>query len=331
MTYARTFLFFSLFAAITAFAAPSITSVTPNTSPTSGGIRVTIKGSGFSNNCIICSPPFAPPAVSFGAVTATEVTFIDTNTLEAVVPPHLPNPVVVTVGNRDGSGLTQAAGLFTYTGAAAEGFDPLLFPIYLPPVHGQFGSEFRTTARVFNTGATPVLLYGHDYTCLPIDPAFGPDVPLQLDGEAQLVTGCSHSVGRIFWTPKPGGASIAANLRVADVTREATSHGTEIPVVRAGDFTTGAIALLGVPTDPRFRLTLRVYSLASTSGPVNIEGYGQVFLTPGRDLYEPSYAEVGDLPRTLTRVVLQPSGVPLWAFITVTNNETQQITTITPQ
>jgi len=103
-------------------------------------------------------------------------------------------------------------------------------------------------------------------------------------------------------------------------------------VLFAGDFTTGRIVLLGVPADPRFRLTLRIYSLAQTTGPVNVEGLGrQLFLIPGGDLHEPSYAEVSDLPRTLNRVVLQSSGAPIWAFITVTNNDTQQITTITPQ
>lgn len=66
-------------------------------------------------------------------------------------------------------------------------------------------------------------------------------------------------------------------------------------MVRASDFTKERIALLNVPNDSKFRSTLRVYSLARTTAGA----------TP---LYE-----------------------AIRAFITVTNNETQQITTITPQ
>jgi IPT/TIG domain len=295
-----------------------------------GGARVVIRGTGFSNNCNICSPPFAPPTVTFGTAPAKEVTFIDSTTLEAVTPSQLPGSTIVSVGNRDGSGNAQFAG-FTYFGQMTDVFEPLLFPVFTAPVRGAFGSEFRTTARVFPLAA-PLLLYGQDVRCYLVDPPFGPEVPVFVDQEAILLPDCNRTTGRILWTHKETAKVLAANIRVADVSIAATSHGTEIPVVRAHEFTTGPIALLGVPSDPRFRVKLRIYSLAQTSGPVSIEGYGQVFLAPGQDQWQPSYAEIGDLPRTLTRVYIHPTGsIPLWAFITVTNNETQQITTITPQ
>jgi len=333
VTYPRTLLLLSLFVSSTALAAPTITSVTPNRGPLEGGTRVTIKGTGFSNNCNICSPPFAAPFVTFGAVRAAEVKFIDANTLEAVTPPSLPRTVFVDVSNGGASGYTFMENAFTFEGNVDDTFEPILFPVFLPPVHGQLGSEFRTFPRVFSVvQASPAVLYGFDSTCYLVDPPIYPFMPYLVDEERMLLTGCSHATGRIFWMRKGTAGSLAAGLRVADISREATSHGTEIPVVRTRDFTTGRIVLLGVPTDPRFRLTLRIYSLAQTSEPVNVEGLGrQVFFTPGRDLYEPSYAEVSDLPRTLTRVVIQSSGAPVWAFITVTNNDTQQITTISPQ
>jgi IPT/TIG domain len=315
-----------------AIAAPTLSSITPASSPVTGGVRVVIRGSGFSNLCTLCSPPGpAAPFVAFGNEQATDVKFIDATTLEAVTPPNLPGTVTVSVGNRDGSGNAQFGG-FTYTGSMTDAFEPLLFPIFTRPVRGAFGSEFRTTARIFPIGPEQVRLYGQDLLCYLIDPPIGPDVARLVTGEVTLLPDCNPMTGRILWTPKGTASSLAANIRVADVSREATSHGTEIPVVRQNEFTTGPIALLGVPTDPRFRLTLRIYSLAQTSGPVFVDGYGQVFLTPGRDQWEPSYAQIGDLPRTLTRVYIHPTGnIPLWALITVTNNETQQITTITPQ
>jgi hypothetical protein len=328
----RRLAFLALFVASTALAAPNITSVTPNSGPAAGGTRVVIKGTGFTNNCIICSPPFAGPSVSFGTAPATEVKFIDATTVEAVAPAHLPGAVVVLVRNLDGSGSAILPDGFTYSGNATDAFDPVLFPIFMPPVHGAFGSEFHTTARVFNKGSLFLLLYGLDTSCYLFDPphsAFDPQLIVPNIDEQELLTGCSRSVGRVFWITK--GGDLAASLRVADVSRSATSHGTEIPVVRARDFSSSPIALLGVPSDPRFRITLRIYSLGPVHAPVVIENFGRpIFLTQGHDIFEPWYAEVSDLPRTMSRVLILPGDAPIWAFITVTNNETQQITTITP-
>ena len=315
-----------------ALAAPAITSVTPNNGPVAGGTRVVIKGTGFSDICIACLNPSVPPGVSFGAIPSPEVKFIDATTLEAVAPPSLPWTTSVTVYNNDGSGSATKQNAFTYTGDARDAFEPILFPVFRRPVLGLFGSDFRTFGRVFPIGpVSPVRLYGQNVVCYLFTPTFDEYTPVTITTEGTLLPDCNDRTGRILWTQKGAGDSLAFGLRVADVSRSATSHGTEIPVVRESDFTTGRIALLGVPTDPRFRLTLRIYSLVPPGGPVSIDGYGQVALTPGRDLFDPSYAEIPDLPRTLTRVVLQPGPTPIWAFITVTNNETQQITTITPQ
>ena len=67
-----------------------------------------------------------------------------------------------------------------------------------------------------------------------------------------------------------------------------------------------------------------------------------VQLQPGKNIFEPAYAQFTDFPvpvdprstSTIQVTIEQPqdiiAGPPMWAFITVTNNETQQITTITP-
>jgi hypothetical protein len=90
--------------ASSALAAPTITSVTPNVGPVAGGTLVRITGTGFSNNSIICSPPFGGPGVLFGSTQAAEVHFIDSTTLDVVTPAVLPSTVAVTVGQADGSG-----------------------------------------------------------------------------------------------------------------------------------------------------------------------------------------------------------------------------------
>jgi hypothetical protein len=334
-----------VFVAVGVFADPLITSVTPNAGPVAGGTTVVIRGTGFSNNCIICSPPFGGPAVFFGGTAAASVQFFDSTRLEAVTPPHLPAAVALTVSQLDGSAPVTLPDAFTFTGDPNTAFEPILFPIFMPPVHGAFGSEFRTDARVWNKGPEQRLfLYGVDVRCLQMNPVANPvTYPITIDFEGietNLITDCSQSTGRVLWVRKGTSGSLAANLRVADLSREATSHGTEIPVVRQANFTTQKIALLGVPVDPNFRSTLRIYSLVPTTDPVNISinGLGrQIFLTPGRDIFEPAFAAVNDLvlsglpsDQFTIRVVILPTTVPLWAFISVTNNTTQQITTITP-
>ncbi len=335
----------AVFMAFSAPADPVITSVTPTSGPVAGGSTVVINGTGFSNNCIICSPPFGGPSVLFGGTEAASVRFLDSTRLEAVTPPHLPATVALTVSQLDGSGSVTLPAAFTFTGDPNTGFEPILFPIFMPPVHGAFGSEFRTDARVWNKGPEQRLfLYGVDVRCLQLNPVANPvTYPITLDFEGietQLNTDCSQSTGRVVWVRKGTSGSLAANLRVADVSREATSHGTEIPVVRQSNFTSQKIALLGVPVDSNFRSTLRICSLGPITDPVNISinGLGrQIYLTPGRDIFEPAFAAVNDLvlsglpsDQFTIRVVVVPTTVPLWAFISVTNNTTQQITTITP-
>jgi hypothetical protein len=328
-------LFVLSFAGSSALAASTITSVTPNSGPIAGGTRVVIKGTGFSKACFFfCLPQLPAPSVSFGSLSATEVKFIDSTMVEAVTPRSLPMTVSVSVTNLDGTGSAEAANAFTFVGDINDGFEPFLLPIFTRPVFGAFGSEFRTFARVMSIGAPFIGLYGLDQRCLQVFPPLDPTAPIAVSDDIALPPDCAFGTGRIFWTRKGDGASLAMNLRVADVSREATSHGTEIPVVRANEFSTDGVALLGIPTDPRFRITLRIYSLDRTDQPVRVVGISfvrDVHLSTPADNFEPAYAEVSDLPRTVTRLLVISPGTRVWAFITVTNNVTQQITTITPQ
>ncbi|HEY0592969.1 MAG TPA: hypothetical protein VGF40_14445, partial [Thermoanaerobaculia bacterium] len=148
-------------------------------------------------------------------------------------------------------------------------------------------------------------------------------------------------------------------LHVRDLSRAGESFGTEIPVVREREIGRAPIRLLDVPVgDGRYRVMLRVYDLAAIDGTravmrwrlddgTQYAGDTQLTLrTVGRCIVGPCWlpepAGIAlplfdkPLPPNLTQDHLHVEIEPLhpssrlWAMVTVTNNETQQVTTITP-
>jgi len=344
-----------LFAATAAAADPTVTSVTPNFGPVAGSTHVTIKGTGFSNNCIICSPPFAGPEVSFGAARASQVEFIDSTTLDVVTPAVLPSTVPVTVQSLDGTKPATLPNAFTFQGDPGSAFDPVLFPLFIQPKQGALGSQFQTTVRLSSRALDGVVIpvYGISMNGPLDDPPRGPlDAYPVTSAESQPPLR-SPSTGRVLYVPKGLATSLAASIRVTDLTKQASSFGVEVPVARADAFVDGnRLVFMGVPADSRFRCMLRLYSLTRGDVLANITVNGklyQVFLNrlDNQDLFEPAYVEftsfptLGELPsgQTTFRVVVDPGRGPngvtipgnaIWGMLSVTNNETQQITVIAP-
>ncbi len=142
------------------------------------------------------------------------------------------------------------------------------------------------------------------------------------------------------------------NLRIRDLSRQAETWGTEIPVVREQDFATGPISLLPLPLDTRFRSTVRIYASDAAGGALRVrvttiedDGpagrplYDQiVVLPPSASPYVPPYGEIAlhaVLPHevAVARIDVEPvtAGLRFWAFASVTHNETQHVTTVSPQ
>lgn len=341
-----------LLSATAAIARPIVTSVTPNSGPVAGGTVVRITGTGFSNNCNICSPPFVSPTVLFGSTAATDVRFIDSTALDVVTPPVLASTVAVTVSQLDGSGPGTLPNAFTFQGDPTTSFDPILFPLFLAPAAGAFGSEFHTTVRLASKTASPVLVYGISRNGPLDDPPSGPFDPYFVSGAESQPPLRQPSGGRVLYVPRGSGKSLAASTRVMDVTKQASSFGVEVPVVRLDDFDEARLVFLGVPADTRFRCMLRLYSLKRGDVLLNVIVNGtlhQVVLKrrDDQDLFEPAYLEFTDFPslgqlpagQTTFRVIVDtprgPEGVVIpgtliWGMVSVTNNETQQITVIAP-
>jgi hypothetical protein len=169
--------------------------------------------------------------------------------------------------------------------------------------------------------------------------------------------------GIFLFLRKPGASNVPINLRVRDLSRSSESVGTEIPVVRQCDMLTTTAHLLNIPTDARFRQHLRIYGMSSPTGGADVRvrisaldsltilaeqtfslrpAERQPSIPTGPAFISfPAYGEISALTSTFpqiqgstrVRIDVEPMtpGLIFWTFVSVTNNETQQITTVTPQ
>jgi IPT/TIG domain-containing protein len=335
----RTLLLIALLAASTAFAVPppvtAIDTVHPLSGPAGGGTKVTITGTGFTT-CINCSPP-VPPRVFFGDTEAIRVNHVSETKLEAFAPPHAGGYVAIRVVLFDDTQATSNVA-FLFDASADDGVERVLIPLFVPPLAGQNGAEFHTDFRIVNERDAPVTVNG-----------------LTTDGSTFVVNGevtpaPIGSPGRFITVSSDQHDQLWMNLRAYDTSRAADNFGTQIPLPREKDFIRGEeIVLSNVPTDPKFRSTLRIYA---TSDPgtiaITITAHGDIdtrhiTLRPGSNEFEPAFATFTDFPINAgpirvaissppQELIFPPRSVPppMWAFISVTNNETQMITTITP-
>lgn len=156
--------------------------------------------------------------------------------------------------------------------------------------------------------------------------------------------------GLYLYVNDPEHELISFNLRVRDLSRQLETWGTEIPVIRESEVPPGrAVVLPGVPNETGFRTTLRIYDLADgMDSAVQIKVWDEsssallreerIVLTDyGMVRHVPSQATLNDFSRELASERVRVEVIPeneesrIWAFVTVTHDETQHVTTITPQ
>jgi hypothetical protein len=158
--------------------------------------------------------------------------------------------------------------------------------------------------------------------------------------------------GAFIYVPARLARDVIAKVRVHDTSRDAAAYGVEIPVVSDRDFA-AAVRLVGIPTDPRFRSTLRVYAYnAQSFGAVTLRvrdaADGTLLATvpvalnavPTEEEILPASAQVSLDPiiaplrsHARLRIDIADSDAirPIWGFVSITNNQTQEITLVTPQ
>jgi hypothetical protein len=332
----------ALFTAVPLFAQVQY-SITPSNGPVAGGTEVTIKGE-FGN---------WPYTVYFGA-TPAQATRVDDTTLHVTTPAHLPTIVGITIFEYDIRLPTPLT--FTFVGRPTDAFDAVLLPVFTAPIPGAFGSEFRTDFRARLVKEDRAQIYGLRYPCI-VTCIQTNDEPYVVDTTVRNATPenveATGNPGTFLYTPKTEPGRVTMNLRAYDTSRSAENFGTEIPIVPSSEFATAydEITLIGVPSDERFRNTLRIYGFGDTATQLTVRITTEedvllservVDLPAQQNIYRPGYLEISDLPRgegmlivTISPIV-PPISAPIpppdrWAFISVTNNDTQHITLATPQ
>jgi hypothetical protein len=316
----------------------NLQSVTPSSGPVAGGTTVTITGDIHFGGVVV--NPCGVPQVYVGGLQA-QVTNDDATSITFVTPAYVAGTFDVLVDRCGNRGAVKNA--FSYL-SGGRSWESVLLPVYLQnDLRGAFGSVWRTSLTAFNLGDNIVFRGLSDRTGQQLSYGqFNPSV----DSD-------QHQPGRIVsLSPAFGAKRIRLNVHVRDLSREASTLGTELGPIYEDDafgpFAT--FALVNVPLGDPYRQKLRVYRMdVGQPAIVNMVFYdaagkdiGFLSITSSTEpqvgdfqIY-PGYLEV-DLDRldflagqaTTTIEIVAPSG-RWWGYVSVTNNITQQITNITP-
>ncbi|HET7436797.1 MAG TPA: IPT/TIG domain-containing protein [Thermoanaerobaculia bacterium] len=339
---------------------PTVTSIEPAAAPSSGGTNVTITGANLS-----IPPNFAcfvpcPTTVTFGDITVAAKE--ETNTrIVVVAPAHAAGRVDLTIRTGDARSIT-IPDAFTFTAGAEDSWQKILLPVYLDgTVSGSNGSQWKSDFWLRNNSSGPIALAPWPCETDACPAIFPPQTIVNgeqtLHGLAAFFRAPSANPTRLLYIPRDKAAGVSFGLRIADISRAALNAGTEIPVVRDSQFRSGTVTLHNVPFDSRFRLMLRVNEMAYTSARFRVStfaeqagGAGELLNTveltattteSGDFRSQAAYAsytwdELLQQPRTFpnaVRVEITPltAGSKFWPFVSITNNDTQMVTLVTPQ
>jgi hypothetical protein len=242
---------------------------------------------------------------------------------------------------------------------ACDGIDPAVFETLLLPVPqvtpGRFGSMWESRFSIYNGNGVDLNPNFPDQDIFPFDNGCQfPECP-----QVPVVRANSRHVPLLYPTSMPGtllyvrreyAERVSYSLRIQDVSRQALTWGTEIPVVRESDFVSTPLQLFDVPTDERFRQALRVYETGGRDDSlVRLDVYSsedQIIATTTLRILQPlsrclSLVQILDLTgrfpeisaHETVRLTITPltPGLRFWAFVSVTNNETQHVTVVSPQ
>jgi hypothetical protein len=335
------------------FAQTTVTAVLPASGVTTGGDFVHIRGNALYNPRV-CPGPSCTLSVKFGDAFARVVSN-PLYEIVAIAPPHAAGSVDVTV-SIGGASPVVFANAYRYQNRLNDEWDRILLPVAASGP-GPNAARFETEILITNAGDEAVPVAGAaTICCTGVSPLLIPVVPPHTTRTfTDLLDRASFYTGAFINVPSRMARDVTTKVRVHDTSRDASSFGVQIPVVSDLDFA-ATVRLAGIPTDARFRSTLRVYAYdARNFGPVTLRVRdaedGTLLATVPVALTAPDLrTEAADLFPTAAQLSLDSIIAPLrsharlridiadsdairpiWGFVSITNNQTQEITLVTPQ
>ncbi len=298
--------------------------------------------------------PGTVPTVFFGTKAAEGVERISESELHAVVP-FQTNVRVVDVTVRGENYTYVLPSGFTYVNGD---YTPILVPVYASrPVPGAFGSLWQTELRFLNRSDVSLI------PAIDILYAAGDFRPGQVNSPALTLPrdDVDSPPVALAWIRRELAPFVSIQLRVRDLSRQAETWGTDVPVVYGGKYD---LNLLDVPVREGFRSLLRIYS-AVYGGCCGVEvkfraNDGKELATRTLQLQHPNGSIGGLVPPPYKRegsreLPLQPAYAEIdlrsipelegqeavwiqvnptmasWALVSVTNDATQHVTIIAPR
>lgn len=356
----RRALFALLLAATLSAAAADKTAIIKNVSRSfgsaGGGTVLTLSGNNLLPT-VQCLLP-CPTTVTFGDKPAVVKSELAT-ALQVVTPPHAAGTVDIIVSIAGEAPITLV-GAFTYDESLEANFVRVLLPVYFDGIlKGAYGSEWATSLWIRNNGEEAVHLApwscsdGAECGSNPSTFALSPNRSLRGLAPAESIGG---NPSRLLYVSQDGAADVSFNLHFADQSRGAVDAGIDIPVIRDDEALAGTAQLFNVPVRPAYRALMRLYEMgdvASSRFRVTIYPQSDADVAPlvtqeltitrpqGSFAAQAGFAQLdvtgllqasNGSPDTV-RVEITPltEGSRYWSFVSLTNNDTQIVTLVTPQ
>lgn len=241
-----------------------------------------------------------------------------------------------------------------------DGYVQVLLPIAISSqlaIPGAHGSVWRQELWVANNSARGFndLQLGAGCNPEPCRPSILPS------GVRQWFSVDNNRIegGALFTLWPDQAAGIHLSSRLLEISRRAQPNGIDIPLIREDQFLRGPSMYLGIPATENVRSRLRVYDPRHRPGSaVRVEildgdgrTIGETTLSPGNDPARvtdtrfvkpyPTFDLVSDLATTFPqvraleryhiRITPLVPGMEYWAFVAVTDVESQHLLLITPQ
>lgn len=329
-----------LLVSVPALAQIPVLEIHPNYGPAGTKVRIAHFVGGFAFE--------EPVEVRFGDVPATSVTIEHAYSLVAVVPPQVPAWVGVTVRSQNITFSTTKK--FGYL----EEADPIIIPVAFDSLPGSYGTRWSTEIWVHNNADHAVPVDG--IVCIAFIGVFPcSDAPIYVPAGKSIRLPSRARDGRYpamrLWPPLADAGKLQFTVQLRELSTDPDGPGVQIPVVHGRDMREGHLSLTGVPSDARFRSTLRIYTHlwadvhihvrdAATGEDLHalaIEGFRITDVDPFK---VHTIHELLDHPlvRSRERVRIDIDALPaynerhgVWAMLTLTDNATQRVAVYTPQ